>query len=373
MTQAQQNDDEQFCPWENEMLSPLHSAVEAGDSARVQELVSGGADIEERKAIGKLRRQEGMKVFRPGHLVRLVGLNHAAFDGKLARVVPSLRPLSGRHFVEFVDDRTGPPAPALRSKKMPIKPENMQLTCEHCPVAEEGGITLQICGKCRTARYCNVACQRADWPRHQTSDCIRFSYLRSISHPIHQACIYGNFAEVRRLVEEKGSNIEKSSRGGPTPLILAAEKGHVDVVEYLLEQGADVDKASDGGETPLHSSSRHCQMAMVKCLVEHGADKDKVNNDGQTPIHLAAEGYQWVTVKYLIDQGADMNKADNEGRTPLHLAVEHDVLEMVLYLVQQGADKERVDNKGRTPLARAQNLDCSKIVVECLKASNARR
>jgi len=108
--------------------------------------------------------------FRRNHLVRLRGFHHAALDGKLVRIKTNIDEESGKFVVDFLDDQARPPAPLAPARRMQIKPENMRHACEYCLVvasaAVDGG-RLQMCGRCKTARYCNAECQRADWARHK--------------------------------------------------------------------------------------------------------------------------------------------------------------------------------------------------------------
>jgi ankyrin repeat protein len=46
------------------------------------------------------------------------------------------------------------------------------------------------------------------------------------------------------MLLEQGADIDKAMDDGATPLIMASQEGHVEVVSMLLEQGADIDKAS---------------------------------------------------------------------------------------------------------------------------------
>ena len=89
-----------------------------------------------------------------------------------------------------------------------------------------------MCGRCKTARYCNTECQRADWARHKMPDCFQFSHLRGLDTPLQQACARGDVAEVRRLVEQEGANVDKATTNGPTPLATATTHGHLLVVRY---------------------------------------------------------------------------------------------------------------------------------------------
>jgi len=205
--------------------------------------------------------------FRRNHLVRLRGFDHAALDGKLGRIENRFDEATGKFVVAFLDDQARPPAPLVPARQMWIRPDNMRHACEYCLVvasaAVDGG-RLQMCGRCKTARYCNAECQRADWARHKGLECIKFSHERSCDmSSLLQACGTGNVTEVRRLVEEEGANVDKATSNGPTPLAIAASSGHMSVVRYLVEQGAEVDKARATSFSPLNMAAQAGHVAIM--------------------------------------------------------------------------------------------------------------
>ena len=55
---------------------------------------------------------------------------------------------------------------------------------------------------------------------------------------------------------EKGANIEAKGKDGKTPLICASQKGHFDVVKYLLKAGAKINDADRDGLPSISSASR---------------------------------------------------------------------------------------------------------------------
>jgi len=69
---------------------------------------------------------------------------------------------------------------------------------------------------------------------------------------------------VKFLVEEKGLNVNK---GRGTPLWLAAEKGDLTIVKYLVEHGAVV-TINDGA---TYEAARNGYLDILKYLVEKGA------------------------------------------------------------------------------------------------------
>jgi hypothetical protein len=110
--------------------------------------------------------------FRRNHLVRLHGFDHAALDGKLVRIESHVDDATGKFEVAFLNDQARPPIPLVPARRMLIKPEHFSHACEYClavgSAAVDGG-RLQMCGRCKTARYCNAECQRADWARNRTA------------------------------------------------------------------------------------------------------------------------------------------------------------------------------------------------------------
>jgi ankyrin repeat protein len=134
------------------------------------------------------------------------------------------------------------------------------------------------------------------------------------------AVVRGDLAEVKRLVIDCGvnPNIQSTAEGG-TPLHVAADRGYLRIVKFLLKHGANPNMKNDYGNTPLHDAAAFGHREVVKLLLEHGANPNIRDNDGYTPLHYAV-GFCYVdVVRVLLDHGADPTIRDKKGRTPLEI------------------------------------------------------
>jgi len=107
--------------------------------------------------------------------------------------------------------------------------------------------------------------------------------------------------DIVRIANEAGADPTLRNRFGGVATIPASERGHVEVVRYLLnESDIDVDHVNDLGWTALleaillsDGGPRH--QAIVELLIEHGADVDLADRDGVRPLaHARARGQREI-------------------------------------------------------------------------------
>lgn len=98
----------------------------------------------------------------------------------------------------------------------------------------------------------------------------------------------GNLKEVKRFVD-RGNNINMLPGCYPNGTLLhqAAQRGHIEVVEYLVAQKADVDAIDDVRNTPLHRAARFGKTDVVRCLLKCKANPEPLNEMERTPWELA--------------------------------------------------------------------------------------
>jgi ankyrin repeat protein len=157
----------------------------------------------------------------------------------------------------------------------------------------------------------------------------------------------------RRDVVRSRVSASQDAAAANARLLAAVKRGDIDAVRSsCAEANVDINlpHQSERGGTALYVAAQKGHLEVVQRLVQHGADKDRATYDGWTPLFTAAEQGRLAVVQYLVQLGADKDQAGNLGWTPLWIAAARGCFEVVQYLVQQGADKEKADNSGRTPL-----------------------
>ena len=83
-----------------------------------------------------------------------------------------------------------------------------------------------------------------------------------------------------------------------TPLHLASEAGHTEVVRILLENGGSVNAQDQmNGETPLHLACEAGFSDIVQLLLDHGADTTIENVYKKQALHYAKASTQVATAR----------------------------------------------------------------------------
>jgi ankyrin repeat protein len=190
---------------------------------------------------------------------------------------------------------------------------------------------------------------------------------------------------------------------GTTALGVAASKGNLGMVEYLLERGADPELpigtewaqpkniadqeghwkvervirtnmvlkqlANDpegllqSDPAILHRSAHYSEQQIVEAVLKAGADIEAEHPGmGGKPLHWATEGN--VTIcRWLVERGADVNSrvASNDernGMTPLIYCAwwcgdDDQCIQIAEYLIDAGADIKARDAEGKSAVERA--------------------
>lgn len=153
------------------------------------------------------------------------------------------------------------------------------------------------------------------------------------------------------LIEEEATDVNEAGSLG-SALSIASWNGTKDLAALLLENGADALLPDRYGRTPIHLASENGHVEVVKLLLEHKSalepnasdPKHKITADNganicdgtmRSPLHCSALHSQTRCVELLLDQGAEIT-VDIENMTALHYAVSTSSEESVQCLLDAG-------------------------------------
>ena len=94
--------------------------------------------------------------------------------------------------------------------------------------------------------------------------------------------------EVAEHLIAKGATIDAKEIYEFTPLILAAQEGHLKVVELLVSNKADINFTTNDGGTALHMASQEGHLDLCRYLKSEGCDITIKSKYGTTALDVAA-------------------------------------------------------------------------------------
>jgi len=185
------------------------------------------------------------------------------------------------------------------------------------------------------------------------------------------AALKGHSQVVKELLEAK-ANVDTQNADKSTALMLAAKHGHLQVVTELLEKGADINIQNTKGKTALMLAAKHRHLQVVtELLKQSNVDLSLQDySNGSTALILAALNGKFEIVRELIDRGADINAKNLFGFTALMVAAINGYSNIVSLLLAHKADVEVKNNEGCTALIDAAYYGHVE-VVELLCHNNA--
>jgi ankyrin repeat protein len=132
---------------------------------------------------------------------------------------------------------------------------------------------------------------------------------------------------------QHGAPVYSSNAKRVTPLILAAQKGMLEVVKELLVRGASPLDVTSTGSSAMLQAAHFGHLQVVKLLVDHGGIVEMANYKNTTALMRASQEGHADVVRYLMQHGAVVNRRNHEQMSSLMLASQRghaDICQMLL-------------------------------------------
>ncbi|XP_019773681.1 poly [ADP-ribose] polymerase tankyrase [Dendroctonus ponderosae] len=219
--------------------------------------------------------------------------------------------------------------------------------------------------------------------KYLSADIIGFKHPYTGDTAVHAVCgsLYPKKKQVLESLIRKGAPLNEKNKEFLTPLHIAADNSHYDLMDVLLRNGAKVNALDGLGQTALHRCARDDNVQACRILISYNVDTSIVSLQGYAANQVALENVLKIlqdppavpadvesqlleaakagdldqVQRYLGSYPHIVNCRDLDGRhsTPLHFASGYNRVQVVEFLLQQGADVHAKDKGGLVPLHNA--------------------
>lgn len=146
-------------------------------------------------------------------------------------------------------------------------------------------------------------------------------------------------ATIKFLLEQEGNGVDKVTHDSRIYLHWAANRGNVEIVEYLLSKGADLTVEDSHGSSPavFAANGGQSNTTLYEAFFKAGLDPKKKYKDGASLLLLSiANDKELVLTNYFIAKGMSLNDADDNGNTAFNYAARAANIALLKTLLSKG-------------------------------------
>lgn len=146
-------------------------------------------------------------------------------------------------------------------------------------------------------------------------------------------------ATIKFLLEQPGNEVSKTTHDSRIYLHWAANKGNVEIAEYLISKGSSIDLQDSKGETPLTFAALGGQTntALYEVFFKAGTDPKKKYKNGTNLLLMAMPSDKNLSIStYFTTKGMSLKDTDADGNTAFNYAARSGDLTLLKLLLEKG-------------------------------------
>ncbi|XP_012880704.1 PREDICTED: ankyrin repeat and death domain-containing protein 1B [Dipodomys ordii] len=186
---------------------------------------------------------------------------------------------------------------------------------------------------------------------------------------LHFAALNNNVNIVEYLIQDLHlKDLNLPDERGRKPFLLAAERGHVEMIEKLIFLNLQTSEKDKEGNTALHLAAMHGHSPAVQVLLTQWQEVNETNELHVSVLQIAIRNGHTSLVNFLLSENIDLHLRMEPQESPLHLAVIHNNITVVNILLRAQHATDILDQRQRTPLHIAADLGNVEAVEALLQA-----
>ncbi|XP_040959493.1 ankyrin repeat-containing protein BDA1 isoform X2 [Gossypium hirsutum] len=160
----------------------------------------------------------------------------------------------------------------------------------------------------------------------------RFDEVEFIETPLHVAANEGCIGFAMEMMKLKPSFARKLNQQGLSPIHLALEKGHKEMVLRFLQMDKDLVRVTGKNAENKRLDVLQILIRMLKKKDYYREEVNRKDEDGNTALHIAARNNQTQMLKLLLSSKADKHATNQSDLTALGVAEQHNNRESIRML-----------------------------------------
>ena len=168
------------------------------------------------------------------------------------------------------------------------------------------------------------------------------------------SCSYSTYEKLFSILKYKfrinkiNTYLNIQDLDGNTPLLYAAYRGNLKIIQNLINNGSLLNCTSKSGLNVIHMAAQGNNPNIIIFFKEkYNFTINKKDNNGNTPLHWACYSNAENSINFLLSFISDVNVKNNNGQTPLHICVLTENMRNIRKIIKKGGDIYEEDNLGR--------------------------